>query len=428
MAILGALSIGRTGLINQTAALSVIGNNISNVNTTGFKGSRVEFADLLSGAFGGTVGAIGLGSRISNIRTTFDQGAIEATGREKDLAIQGEGFFLVGDPDAPQFTRAGNFSSDSNGNIVTNTGEALLAFEVSPTTGAAVGRPVPINIEGLSSQAQATSSVSVAANLDSAGAIPTGGFDPTSFTTAFATSTHATTVTIFDSLGGAHNASIFFTRTGTNAWTYDVGFDAGEVESPTPSVSAGYPTIIGNGTISFNTDGTLAGVTTSNPVALTFTGAAAQTVSLDFGDVGDTDGLSQNAGNFALRSQTQDGYGIGDQVGLNFTEEGFVEALFSNGQTRVINQLALARFPNPEGLTSMGNQIYRTSVDSGEAVIDLPQSGGRGSIVSVSLEGSNVSIAQEFINLISTQRSFQANTKVITSGDQMLLELINIVR
>jgi flagellar hook protein FlgE len=429
MAIFGALSIGRTGLINQGAAMSVIGNNISNVNTTGFKGSRVEFSDLLSASGGGTVGKIGLGSRIGAIRTLFDQGAIENTGREKDLAIQGEGFFLVGDADNPQFTRAGNFTSDRDGNIVTAQGLPFLAFPVSQTTGAAVGRPEPINISGLSSLAQATTSIEVAANLDSNGAIPVGGFDPTSFPSAFATSTHATSMAVYDSLGGAHNATVFFTRTGVNAWRYDVAFDAGEVTNPPPgALGAGDPLIVGNGTLAFNPDGTLASVTPTSPTTITFPGANAQTVAFDFGTAGTPDGLTQNAGTFALRFQAQDGFGTGELLGLNFSDDGFVEALFSNGQTRVINQVALARFANDEGLQPLGNQLYRSSVDSGEAIVDVPGTGGRGSIVGGALEGSNVSIAEQFIDLISAQRSFQANTRVITASDQLLTELINIVR
>ncbi len=429
MAIFGALSIGRTGLINQSAALSVIGNNIANVNTTGFKGSRVEFSDLLSAAGGGQVGKIGLGSRIGAIRTVFDQGAIENTGRDKDLAIQGEGFFLVGDPESPLFTRAGNFTSDRNGDIVTAQGQPLLAYSVSQTTGQAVGLPEPINIERLSSPAQPTTNISVAANLDAQGLIPAGGFDPSSFSSAFQTSTHSTSIAVFDSQGGAHNATIFFTRTGVNAWRYDVAFDAGEIQSPPPgALGSGDPMIIGNGTITFNPDGTLASVTPTSPTTVTFTGTNPQTIALELGTVGATDGLSQNAGTYALRFQSQDGFGIGELLGLNFSEDGFVEALFDNGQTRVINQLALARFANNEGLQPLGNQLYRPSVTSGPAMVAVPLTGGRGSIVGGALEGSNVSIAQQFIDLISAQRSFQANTRIITSSDELLSELMNIVR
>jgi len=429
MAVFQALSIGRTGLVNQSAALSVIGNNIANVSTTGFKGSRVEFADLLSASGGDALGDVGLGSRIGAVRMLFDQGAIEKTGREKDLAIQGEGFFLVGDPGAPLFTRAGNFTSDENGNIVTTGGLALLGRDVSETTGAAVGALAPINLEGLGSQARATTALTVAANLDANGQIPAGGFDPSSFANAFNSSTHATTVSVVDSLGGAHNATIFFTRTGTNAWRYDIAFDAGEVESPAPgALGAGDPLVIGNGTISFNTDGTLGAVTETNPVSLTFTGAEAQTIALDFGTADGSDGLSQNAASFSLRSQSQDGFGVGELQGISVSKEGFVEALFSNGQTRVISQIALARFANEEGLIPLGDQLYRNSVDSGEPVVDAPQTGGRGSIIGYSLENSNVSLADQFIDLISTQRSFQANTRIITSSDQLLAELLNVIR
>ncbi len=439
MAIFGALSIGRTGLTTQSAALSVIGNNIANVNTVGFKGSRMEFAELLSATGGGDVGKIGLGARVGAVRTLFSQGAIEATGQEKDLAIQGEGFFLVGDPASPLFTRAGNFTRNATGDIVTNEGLPLLAYAVSPTTGQAIGQPAPINLEGLGSQAQATQNISLSANLDAAAGNTAVPFDPTSFTTAFNTSTHATTLTVFDSLGGGHSLNVFFTRTGINSWDYDVGVDAGEVTSVNgvpPVGTAGDLELVGQGTITFNTDGTLATVARAVPApaaptadfALTFAGGSNQTITLDLGTIGQSDGLSQNAAAFALRAQSQDGFGTGELLGINVTDAGFVEALFSNGQTRVINQLALARFPNEEGLTPLGNQVYQVSVDSGEPVIDVAQSGGRGSIVSRSLETSNVSIADQFIDLISAQRSFQANTRTITASDTLLQELINIVR
>jgi flagellar hook protein FlgE len=141
-----------------------------------------------------------------------------------------------------------------------------------------------------------------------------------------------------------------------------------------------------------------------------------------------TDGLSQNASPFSLRFSSQNGFGVGDLKGVNFTEEGFVEALFSNGESRVIGQLALARFPSPEGLLPLGDQLFQQSADSGVAVVDVPLSGGSGSIVGGSLENSNVSIADEFIRLIEAQRGFQANTRVITASDQLLTELVNIIR
>jgi len=429
MAVFGALAIGASGLNSQSAALSVIGNNIANVSTTGFKGSRTEFADLLSASGGGELGKIGLGTRVGAVRTLFGQGAIEATGRDKDLAIDGEGFFLVGDPNAPLFTRAGNFTSDANGDIVTPEGLPLLAFPISQTTGQRVGTPTTINTANLNSQAQATTNATVGANLDANGAIPTGGFDSTSFANAYATATHPVPVQVFDSLGGVHTATVFFTRTGTNAWRYDVAFDAGEVSSPAPgALGPGDPMIVGNGTITFNADGSLGTVTTTNPSTITFTGANAQTIDFDFGTSGLTDGLSQNASPFSLRFSSQDGFGVGELKGVNFTEEGFVEALFSNGESRVIGQLALARFPSPEGLLPLGDQLFQQSADSGVAVVDVPLNGGRGGIVGGSLENSNVSIADEFIRLIEAQRGFQANTRVITASDQLLNDLVNIIR
>jgi flagellar hook protein FlgE len=431
MAVFGALAIGQTGLINQSAAMSVIGNNIANVNTVGFKGSRVEFADLLSASGGGQAGKIGLGSKIGAVRTLFEQGVIENTGRDKDLAIDGEGFFVVGDTAAPVFTRAGNFTTDRNGDLVTLGGLPLLARPVDPTTGLATGQPQAINIFNLNSSPQATANMTVAANLDANGAIPSGGFDDTSFTTAYQTSTHQISEAVFDSLGGVHSATIFFTRTDVNEWRYDVAFDGGEVEEVggvANTIGAGVPVIAGNGTIDFNPDGSLAAVTVTNQTDVTFNGADPQTVDYDFGTVDGKDGLTQHAETFATRFQSQDGFGSGELLGLDVTDDGFVEALFTNGETRPISQLVLGRFANTEGLTPLGDGIYRESTDSGSAFIDAPLTGGRGSIVGGALETSNVSLSKQFIDIITAQRSFQANTRVITSSDQLLVELLNIVR
>jgi flagellar hook protein FlgE len=431
MAIFGALSTARSGLVATGASLSVIGNNIANVNTVGFKGSRTDFADLLSAqGGGGSAGKIGLGTRIGRISAAFTQGNIESTARPTDLAIEGNGFFLVSNGDGNLFTRAGNFRLDSDGKLVTFQGLPVQGFSLN-LLDQPVGAPRDIQVTGASSQPRSTSSLSLKANLQADAPVIAGGFDNTSFDTAFATSNFTTSMNVFDSLGGKHTLNFFFTRTAENAWDYNVGVDAGETGG-TPGDLA----IVGGGTLGFNTDGSLNAVGTPT-ATVTFSGAAAQTITLDFGTPNTDpvnnpgqgiDGITQFAGPSSVSFQSQNGFGAGQLLNLEFSESGIVTGVFDNGQTRPLFQLALANFTAPDQLTPLGNGLFRESVDSGSPAIGTPQSGGLGNIVAGAVEQSNVAIAQEFIDLISTQRSFQANARVITSSDSLLNDLINIVR
>ncbi|MCW5893750.1 MAG: flagellar hook protein FlgE [bacterium] len=415
MAIFGALSSGRSGLIVNGAALSVIGNNIANVGTVGFKGSRTEFADLISAEAGGQVGKIGLGARIGAVRTLFEQGAIEATGRSLDLAIEGQGFFVLREGQAQIFTRAGNFQKNADGTITNSLGHVLQGTPVD-ATGRPIGGLQDVNVSGLQSQANPTSLVNLSGNLDSTTSAST--FDGTSFTTAFNTSSYSTSIQVFDSLGSPHDMTVFFTKTGANSWQVNLAVDAGDTGG-----TAGNIQLINGagGTITFNTDGTVntTGSLTGN---VTFSGAAAQSIAVDLDD------FTQVAGPSGLNAVRQDGFGAGGLVSLTVNSVGVLSATFDNGQTRPLFQLAVASFRNPEGLIPAGNQLFRASIDSGPPAVATAQSQGNGSVLASALEQSNVQIAQEFIDLISTQRAFQANARVITASDQLLGDLINIVR
>ncbi len=433
MAIFGALGTARSGLVATGAALSVIGNNIANVNTVGFKGSRTEFADLLSAqGGGGSAGKIGLGTRIGNISASFTQGNIESTGRPTDLAIEGNGFFVIGTGDGNVFTRAGNFSLDNTGKLVTFQGLPVQGFALNDL-GTAVGAPADITVTGASSQPLPTTVLELKSNLRADSPLINGGvFDPTTFDTAYATSNFTTSIKVFDSLGAQHTLNLFFTRTADNAWDYNVGIDAGDTGG-TP----GDLQILGTGQLTFNTDGSLAADPSTPSVSVTFSAAAAQTIALNFGTPNPDpianpgegiDGITQFAGPSAVGFQSQNGFGAGQLLSLEFSESGIVTGIFDNGQSRPLFQVALANFVAPDGLTPLGNGMFRESVDSGSPAIGTPQSGGLGTIVAGAVELSNVAIAQEFIDLISTQRSFQANARVITSSDTLLNDLINIVR
>jgi flagellar hook protein FlgE len=420
MALFGALSTGRSGLIVNGAALSVIGNNIANVGTTAFKGSRTEFSDLVAADGGGQIGNIGLGARVGTIRTLFDQGAIEATGRSLDLAIQGQGFFVLREGQGDVYTRAGNFQMNPDGTISNLNGDILQGFPVD-ATGQIVGGETDINVAGVNSQAKATANTTLKGNLEADAALK-GTFDGTDFTTAYATSNYQSTLQVYDSLGAQHQVTLFFTKSSTPGdWTVNVGMDDGDLAGGTP----GQLDIIGTDTISFDTNGnvdtsTNSGVITTN--STTFNGAAAQQISIDL------TGFTQFSGPSGVTSVVQDGFGAGQLASIDVDAKGILSATFDNGQTRPLFQIEMAHFNAPEGLAPAGSGIFRESIESGRPSKGTAQSNGNGSIVSSALEQSNVQIASEFINLISTQRAFEASAKVITASDQLLQDLINTVR
>jgi flagellar hook protein FlgE len=419
MAILGAFSTGRSGLVASGGALSVIGNNIANVQTVGFKGSRTEFADLLSADQGGEAGKIGLGARIAEVRTLFTQGPIESTGRPLDLSIDGNGFFILQDDTGRVYSRAGNFSLLADGRITNNGGHVLQGTPVNGT-GIPTGAVQDVNIGIVSSQAQATANVNLVGNLQADA--PIGTFNGTTFATAFASSTFPQAVRVYDSLGAGHQAHLFFTKTGANTWSMNVGVDAGETGG-----TAGNLNILATQTLTFNPNGTLASPATVS-VPVTFAGAAAQTMTINLGTPGVVGGMTQFASASGLTSQTQDGFAAGQVVSVGVDETGILSASFDNGQVRPLYQLAIANFVAPEGLRPLGDTEYQETLQSGQPTVGVAQANGNGSIVSAALEQSNVQLAQEFIDLISTQRSFQANARVISTGDQILTDLVNLGR
>jgi len=423
MALFGALSTGRSGLTNSGAALSVIGNNISNVGTVGFKGSRTEFADLVSAEAGGDIGKIGLGARIGTVRTLFTQGAIESTGRPLDLGIEGDGFFVLGNGQGQVFTRAGNFQLNADHTITNLLGNPLEGFPLD-ANGQTTGVLQAIALGSVKSQAKATTTETLTGNLDANDTVKPTAFNTTTptFANAFAASNHPTSVPVYDSLGGRHDVSVFFKKTADNTWEVHMGVDAGETGG-----TAGQLQLIANGTLTFNPDGSFASASGLSG-SVTFAGANAQTIALDLGTAGSTAGMTQFAASFGINSVTGDGFGAGDLASIDVDANGLLSATFDNGQTRTLYQVALAHFPATEQLAPLGNQLYGATVGSGDAAIGIPGSQGNGTLVSSALEQSNVQIAQEFIDLISTQRSFQAAARVITASDTLLGDLINIIR
>jgi len=410
---LSSLYSGVTGLNAAGYSMSVVGNNIANSNTVGFKASYTSFADILSQSLGGAVGGnqVGRGVALSDIGTVFSQGSFENTTNGTDLAIEGAGFFIVADSSGRYYTRAGNFIMDEEGYLVSPGGFKLQGY-ATDATGALITSVSDINVANVSSAPKQTSSFSISANLDGSARLG---------------DEYSTTITMYDSIGEAIPLSITFTKLGTgNAWTY------------TASIPPSMGTATGSGTIEFDADGNMGTFDSSTTfsdksffIDLPGTGGADFTVTWDVWDSA-TSGPTTDLTGYAAASDTnalfQDGYSPGAIQTISVDQDGQIIGLFTNGQTRTLGQVLLADFVSPYGLTKMGRSLYAESANSGQPTVGSPNTGGRGRIASNSLEMSNVDMASEFVKMITTQRAYQANAKVITTSDELLSELMTIKR
>ncbi len=434
---LSSLFSAISGLNANGVSLSVIGDNVANMNTVGFKRSRVSFGDVLSRAITGIGGnsQIGRGVIVTDVSPIFNQGSFETTSNALDMAIDGDGFFILKDSDATYYTRAGQFQVDKDGYIVNPDGYRVQGYQYT-NTGQATGVIDDINISAVNSPPNATTEVLIAANLSSESSTITGGFDIDDRNN---TSNFNTTVTVFDSLGNSHNVTVYFTKTAANTWDWNVVADATEVSSTTVS-SDGTVALIASGTITFDTNGALdteSAITYYNTggTGIDFNGAtAAQAIDFDFGTSITTDGGDglDATTQFGTDSTTlfidQDGYTAGSLTTLNISEDGLITGIFTNGQTKPLAQIALAKFVAPQELVKLGRNLFAESYASGQPVIGEPANSGFGRVLSNSLELSNVDLAEEFITMISAQRGFQANSRIVTTTDDLLQELVNLKR
>jgi flagellar hook protein FlgE len=413
-----ALFSGVSGLRSHQTRMDVIGNNIANVNTVGFKASRVTFKEafvqLLSGAArpAGTAGGInpiqiGTGVNIGSTDALFTQGSLETTGQPLDLAIQGDGLFIVNDGTRNMYTRAGNFQLDAQGNLISpSSGYIVQGINADPagnfSSTSSIGN-VQIAL-GAQAPAQQTSAIGMTGNLDAGAAVG---------------ATHTMGITVYDSAGAPHALQIVFTNTGPGQWSW------------APSSTTAAVTPAGTGTVTFNPNGSLATFTYPGGGAnltLTPAGGAAFNVTINPGTVNGINGLAgfANPSNAVINSQN--GYPAGDLVNIAVDGHGIITGFFSNGVQRNLAQVALATFNNPGGLMRMGNSLYEESPNSGIPVVGFAGATSTSTITAGALEGSNVDIAEEFTNMIITQRGYQANARVITTADEMLNELVNIRR
>jgi flagellar hook protein FlgE len=405
-----SLFAGVSGLRNHQIRMDVIANNIANVNTTGYKLARVTFQDLFyqmlkgasapQGGFGGTDPMqVGLGMIVAGINTINTPGNPQYTGNPTDFAIQGDGFFIVSDGNKSYFTRDGAFSIGLDGSLINpNNGFKVLGWKANANGSIDSSMPVePIIIpKGQQMMAKATSNIRVVGNLDAGSAVSTSFNAPT---------------TVYDSLGVAHTLRFTFTKTDVNKWDVTASLDGTDISGWTSNIV-------------FNNDGTY-NTTSSAVSSLTIhmtNGSADLNITPDFSNV------TQLGGDTSISVSYQNGYPMGSLTDFTVSKDGIITGIYSNGLNQTLGQIALANFGNPGGLTRSGSNLFEVSVNSGEPLIGTPGSGGRGTLYVGALEMSNVDIANEFTNMIITQRGFQANSRVITTSDEMLQELVNLKR
>jgi len=424
-----AMNSGVSGLSAEGSALGVIGDNVANINTVGFKQSRAIFEDVLGGAVG-SGDAAGFGVRMARTQQIFAQGTLLNTDVPTDIALSGDGFFIVkgsvGGVDGSFYTRAGQCTVRNDGTLVNPSGLAIQGYNANPdgTFSSLLG---PIQVPTTTLPPRATTRLNVTANLDSRATTPVAAF---SAANPGPTSNFSTSMTVYDSLGSPHAVSVYYRQTGVNTWEYHALANGGELAGGTPGVN----TEIAAGTLTFNPSGSLQTNTLTGGGTVSFTGATAgQPLAFNFGTpiaTGGTglDGITQFGSPSSVGAQSQDGYAPGDLNGVRVDGDGTVNGIFTNGETIPIGRLAVARFRSNDGLDRAGHNLWTSTRDSGEPAVGSAGTGGRGSIVAGALEQSNVEVTEQFVELIAHQRSFQANSKTITTADQMLQELMNINR
>jgi flagellar hook protein FlgE len=431
---LTSLFTGVSGMNANGITLSTIGDNIANMNTIGFKTSRVTFGDILSQTLGGAFGSsqVGRGVMVRSVDPVFTQGSFETSANGLDLAIDGDGLFMVNDSGTRYYTRAGQFSLNKDGNIVNPDGLTLQGY-IADVNGSISGTVGDLLIGSAQSPANITTTASVSVNLNSAATAPTAAFtldgngdgvnnDPANFN-------NSTTITVHDSQGGAHDVTVYFVKTAANAWTaHYVHQDAADANLLVEAGTQGL-TFDDSGALVDDNSGTAvnfdfgAAVVTPQPIAFNYgtgTGEAVAGTGLD--------GATQFASDFSVIQLSQNGYSAGFLKNVSISEDGVITGIFTNGQTRAIGQVALAKFIAPTELTKVGRNLYAESVDSGQPIVGAAATSGIGRVLSNALEMSNVDLAEEFVRMITAQRGFQANSRVITTSDELLQELVNLKR
>jgi flagellar hook protein FlgE len=415
---------GLSGLDAASQSLDVIGNNIANSNTAGFKSSTAEFADVYANNVNGTsANQIGIGTQLADVAQQFTQGNITTTNNPLDLAINGNGFFVMSQNGAQSYTRDGQFQINQSGFLTNAAGYQVLGYQANASGQIVPSAPSAIQIPTTGLPATATTAATLQLNLNSGSNVPaTGTFsitDPTSYN-------NSTSETVYDSLGNSHTVSTYFVQTSTpNQWDMYASVDGTPVANVDLGGGAGNPV-----TLTFNSAGQLqttmpmniavdlAGVATANS---TVNGA---TTPFDF--TLNMTGTTQFGSAFVVNSETQDGYTSGQLASTSISSNGVIQGSYTNGQTLNLGQVVLADFANPAGLAENSGDQWTQTLASGQPLIETPGAGSTGSIQSGAIESSNVDLTAQLVDLITEQRAYQANAQTIKTQDTVLQTLVSL--
>jgi flagellar hook protein FlgE len=439
--ILSGLFSGRSGLTTHGLAISVVGDNLANASTIGFKASRTEFQDMVS-AGQPSNRTVGSGTQIGSVVATQEQGTLEFTSRALDVAVEGSGFFIARSDQGNVYTRAGNFKVDQDGILVTQNNDPVLGFKSNGTGGLE-----EMNVTSVLQENVSTTEIRIEGNLDAqptaaaispalntvptaaaiASGTPPAATDP-SFADLNEEAEFSTVVSVFDSLGEEHNVNLYFYKTSVAAPQYTVRA-YGQSDDIDPATGfAGRPRLLTGATteaqLGFANDGTILPPPSAQSLAIQVpwnNGSASQNIAIDLA------GFTQFAASSSISAVTQDGQGVGSVTSLNIGTNGEIFAVLDNARTTSIGKLALANFFNPEGLKRVGDNYLQESNESGEPIVGTPETGRLGTVQSGSLELSTVDIANEFIKLVTLQRAFQANSKIVTTVNGLMQEIIQLV-
>jgi flagellar hook protein FlgE len=439
---------GVAGLSAYSNSLSVASANIANVNTIGYKNATADFSTLLASASANADTSSGsvMASAGQNVS---QQGLLQTTSSTTDLAISGNGFFVVApsaaDPSTRAYTRSGSFTSDENGFLKNSSNMYLLGWRLDANGSVPSDRNnmTLINANSLTGKAEATTKVSAQLNLQRSTATETGTYSttaatPTCMASGDITADFQRTINVYDSQGGQQPLQLSFVKTGANTWKYEVTYQ-GTASNITPT-NAALPTLVASGTATFNVDGSLASITPTGgtasadgsiDVTIPFNGTAGlvpQTVNMNFGPLNSSVGLTQFDSASNISSSTVNGALFGTLTGVTVDKDGIVTAQFSNGLSQKVYKVPLATFANPDGLSAISGNAYTTSNKSGSPTISEANLGAAGTISAKNLEGSTVDLATEFTNLITTQRAYSAASKIVTTASTMLDQLLQMAR
>ncbi|MGB5544662.1 MAG: flagellar hook protein FlgE [Gammaproteobacteria bacterium] len=398
-----SFQVALSGLNAASADLEVTSNNIANANTTGYKSSRAEFADVFAGGADG----IGSGVQLSDVRQEFSQGSVNFTERNLDLAINGQGFFILNDGGNEVYTRAGAFGVNADGQVENAQGQLLQAYPVLSDGSFNTGTLIDLELTNDVNPPVASSEVEMGVNLPAdATPPPVSPFDPANPNTF----SQSTSTTIFDSLGAPHTATYFYVKTAAaNAWELAMTVDGTQAGAPQP--------------LEFSSDGRVtvpASLTISMPPVNTGNGSNDIQIDVEVGD------MTQFGSRFAVNSLNPDGAAAGRLSNIEIDQSGVVYARYTNGRASPLGKVAIANFPSPEGLQQAGNTAWVETFSSGEPVRGEAGSSSDGLIQAGALESANVNLTDELVNMITAQRTFQANAQVISTMDQITQTIINI--